>query len=686
MEKTRNFILIAFSVLLVASLIVFGALSGNQSQVNLAVSTATVASVGSEAITIGEVVRQQEASARMFGGQQTPPAESTVKQLIRQRIVRLESERLGLTASDAEVADRVREMFKTDDGKPFDKTLYEQNAIRQAGTVSAFEASIRDSLSEEKLVAFLTSAVTVSEAEILEKYKRQNTKFNLSYVNVNAAEIAQNLKPDEAQLNEYFQKNKKDFYISLPQKKIRYLFFSTAKVGEKLQISDAELKSEYDKLSEDRKQAGVNVQEIVLRVEKPEFEAERIEKANQIVTSLKKGMDAVSEDDFAKAAQGQSERPSTAANGGRVGGLVRPATDPSKQDDPYQRILSMKEGEITDPVKYGTNVYVLRRGKSVPKSFEDMKKEIDISLRNRRAYAANATLAGRAAEELKKSRDVKAVAEKFVGEANSAVADMVRETGYVKPGDDVENLGTSQDFERGIEALGKANDVGEKIPVPGGFAIPLLVDIKQPRDAELAEVKDKVTEAYKVSKAREQLEAAAKAVAEGAGSSSGLAAAASGRNFKVLEAKDFTLGTPLGEGPNATTSEALETAVYALKAGEVTKEPIKIGENYLIVGVNSREDASTEDYAKERDQLAEQMLNESRGRVYSDYLAAVQQKYESSKMITINKEAIAQIDNFNQQNAPSAPPVPPQGIPGGGGQQIPPELLEQLKQQSQQQQ
>ncbi len=685
MEKTRNFILIAFSVLLVASLIVFGALSGNQSQLNLAVSTETAATVGSETITIGEVVRQQEASQRMFGQQQTMPAESTVKQLVKQRLVRLEAERLGLTASDAEVAERVRDMFKADDGKPFDQKLYEQNAIRQAGSVSAFEESIRDGISEEKLVAFITSAVTVSEQEVLKRYQRQNTKFNLSYVNINAAEIAQNLKPGEDELKEYFEKNKKDFYISLPQKKIRYLFFSTSKVGEKLQLSDELLKSEYDKLPEERKRAGVRVQEIVLRIEKPEFEAERLEKANKIIESLKKGSQTVTEEQFADAAKGQSEKPSTAGNGGRVAGLVRAATDPTKQDDPYQRVLNMKEGEITEPVKYGTNYYILRRGASVPKSFEDAKKEIEVSLRNRKAYTANAALAAKAVEELKKSRDVKAVAEKFASEANSSVAEMIRETGYVKPGDEVENLGVSQDFERGIENLEKPNDVGDKIPVPGGFAVPLLVDKKDPRDAEFAEVRDKVTEAFKVAKAREQLEAAAKAIAEGAGSSSGLASAAAGRNFKVLEAKDFTLGTPLGEGPNANTSQALEDAVYALKVGEVTKEPIKIGDNYLVVGVNSREDASMENFAKERDQLADQMLNEARGKVYSEYLAAVNKKYEAAKQIYIDKDAVARIDNFNQQNQPPAPPVPPQGIPGGapGGQQIPPELLEQLKQQSQ---
>ncbi len=683
MEKTRNFLLILFSVILVISMVVFGALSGRQIEQNLAASADTAATVGGETITIGEVVAQQEAASRMMGQQRAMPAESTVKQLIRQRLVRLEAARLGLTASDAEVADRVREIFKPTAGQEFDQKQYEDNAMRQAGSVSAFEESIRDSLSEEKLVAYITSGVSVSEAAVLEKYQRQNTKFNLSYVNVNAADIAQAMNPGEEELKEFFEKNKKDYRISFDQKKIRYIFLSTSKVGETLNITDKELTDEYNKLPEERKRAGVKVQEIVLRVAKPEFDAQVLEKANEIIAGLKKQGATITEDAFAKAAQGQSEKPSSAADGGRVGGLVKPAIDPTKQDDPYQRVLNMKEGEITEPLKYGSNYYILRRAATVPKSFEDAKKEIEVSLRNRKAYAANATLAGKVAEELKKSRNVEAVAAKFAPEVNSSAAEMIRETDYVKPGDQIKDLGASQDFERGIEGLKKANDVGEKIPVPGGFAIPLLLDIKGPRDAEFGEVKDKVTDAYKVTKAREKLESVAKAIVANAGSASALGSAASSQDLKVQESKDFTLGTPLGEGPNATTSEALEAAIYGLKEGEVTKEPVKIGDNYLIVGVDGREEANQDDFAKQRDQLMEEMLNQERGRVYSDYLGSVNKRYEAEKKIKINKDAIARIDNFNQKNQPSTPPEAPQGIPGG--QQLPPELLEQLQKQSQQQ-
>jgi peptidyl-prolyl cis-trans isomerase D len=687
MERTRNFLLILFSVILVASLIVFGALSGNQGPAGIANSSELAATVGSERITVADIYRQQEAGQR-FGQQVPPPAESTVKQIIGQRQIRIEAARLGLTASDAEVARRVREIFKPTDGQPFNQAVYEQNAVRQAGSVTEFESSIRDSISEQKLIAYVTSGVSVSEAEVLKKFQRQNTKFNLSYVNVNSAEIAQNLKPGEDELKEFFEKNKKDYYISLPQKKIKYIYLSTSKVGEYLELTDKELTAEYEKLPEERKRAGLKVQEIVLRVAKPEFDGAVLEKANNIISGIKTGDATVTEEAFAKAAQGQSENPNTAGNGGRVSGLVKPAIDPSKQDDPYQRILNMKEGEVTEPLKFGTNYYILRRGESVAKPFEDAKKEIAAGVRQRRSYAATASLAEKVATELKKSQDVEATAEKFASESNSSAKEMIRTTDFVKPGDEVEFIGNSQDFERGIAGLEKTNDIGDKVPVQGGFAIPMLIDKQDPRDSTFEEAKVKVEEAYKATTAQAKLEETAKAIAENASSASGLSGAASAESFKALESKDFILGSPLGEGPNATTSEALEDAVFALKIGEVTKEPIKIGDKYLIVGVTGREDADTKDFDKERDQLTEQMLTQERGTVYRDFIGSLNKRFESEKKIRIYTEAIAKVDNFNRENLPQNPQPPQQGFPGGipgGQQQIPPELLEQLKQQQQQQ-
>ena len=641
LERTRNFVLLIFAILMVASLVFFYAPTRGPVVSNLATSEDAAAKVNGDTITVGEVYRQKEAFSQMMGGRPYP-AKAVLNSMIGSRIVRQEAERLGLTASDAEVATAIREQYKPQDGRPWDQKQYEQMAISQAGSVSAFEENVRDQLSAEKLRAFITAGITVSEEEVLNDYRRRNTKFDLSYVMVNPAEIAATINPSEQELRDYFEKNKQAYYINAPQKKIKYVFLNTAKVGEKIPLSDEELRAEYEKLPADKKIAGVLGQEIVLRVPRPEQDGQVLEKATNLVTELRKNGPTVSEEAFANTARGQSENPNTANQGGKLPGPVR--ENLNNPTDPYQRLLKMQPGEVSEPINYQGRYFILRRGDAVPKSFEDAKKELEVSLRNRRAYAVTAELAQKVTETLKQNKNVEATAQQFAAEANMSPTEMVRETGYVKPGDDVPNVGVSPQFEEGIAMLVNPQDVGDRIPVQNGFAIPLLVDKKDPRDAEFDEVKAKVTDDAKNAMARERIAAIANDIASGAANVGTLAGAASSKGLKAEESKGFILGSPLGKGTTATTNEALEDAIYGLKQGETTKTPVQIGDTYYIVGVNNREEANMDDFAKQRTTLMEQMAMRKKGEVFSDYIAATRQKLESDGKVTIYKEALSKLD------------------------------------------
>jgi len=646
LEKTRNFVLLVFSIMMVASLVFFYAPTNNTATASLATSEEAAASVKGEKITVGELYRQKEQYSRFSQGRPYP-AKMLLNGLISSRILRVEAARLGLTASDAEVADAIRDQFKTEDGKPFDQSRYELNVTEQYGSVKAFEESVRDELSARKLQAFITSGVTVSEEELLKDFQRKNTKFDLSYVNVNANDLTKTVTPTDQELRDYFEKNKAAYYISVPQKKIKYVFVNTAKIGEKLQIADADLKADYDKLPEDKKKAGVLGQEIVLRIPKPEQDAQILEKANGIVENLRNQGETVSEQAFADAAKGFSENPATALSGGRLKGPVR--ENPGNAEDPYQRLLKMKPGDVTEPISYKGRYFILRRGEDVPKSFEEAKKELEVSLRNRRAYGVAAELAQKISDTLKQNKDVQATAQQFAGQANMSAAEMVRETGYVKPGDNVENIGTSPQFEAGIEPLQNQGDVGEKTPIQNGFAIPMLADKKEPRDAEFDEVKDKIVEIVKLQKARDMVTEVANQIAAGATSAEALAAVAKSHNLTAEEQKTYIIGSPLGQGPSAATSDALEDAIFAMKPGEATKTPIKVGENYYVVAVTKREDANMDDFAKQRSSLLEQTLARKRNEVFGDYLASVRQKFETSGDIKIYNDAIAKLDQSDLQ-------------------------------------
>lgn len=640
LEKTRNFVLLAFSIIMVGSLVFFYTPSSNTSLANLSQSEETVASVAGNKITVGELVRQKENYAQF--SRQSFPSKMILDGLIGSRITRVEAERLGLTASDAEVAAQIREQFKPADGKPFDQAVYEQNVTEQFGNIATYEQSVRDDISSRKLEAFLTAGVTVSEEEVLNDFQRKNTKFDVNYVAVNNSELAKSITPTDAELRDYFEKNKQSYYINSAQKKIKYIFVNTAKIGEKLQIPEADIRAEYDNLPADKKIAGVLGQEIVLRVAKPEFDGQVQSKVAELVQQLRKDGPTVTEEAFATMAKGQSENPASASSGGKLSGPVR--ENPNKPDDPFQQLLRMKPGEVSEPISYQSRYFILRRGDDVAKSYETAKKEIDVSLRNRRAYAVAAELAQKIVDSLKQTKDPMKTAQEFAGQANMSAAEMVKETAFVKPGDEVPNIGISPQFEDGIAPLENVNDVGDKTPIQNGFAVPMLADKKEPRDSEFDEVKAQIVDVVKLEKAQAQVEEIAKKIAAGATSAGSLGAAATANGLTAKDQKNFILGSPLGEGPTAATSEALEDAVYALKSGEVTKTPLKVGDNWYIVGVTKRDEADMTDFSKQRSGLIEQMLAKKRGAIFSDYLAAAKQKMEMAGSIRIYQETLDKID------------------------------------------
>ncbi len=636
LERTRNFVLIIFAVIMVVSLIIFYAPSNTNPQDDLTRSTEAVAKVGSERITVGEMATIMQSRGSQF------PAKFMLNPMISQRIMRIEAKKLGFAASDLELANYIRENFKPEEGKPFEQAKYEQYAASQGGSVAKFEESLRDSISAQKLEAFLTSGVTASEDEVVKDYQRKNTKFDLTYVPVVASDIAQTVTPSDEELKAYFEKNKATFYISQAQKKVKYIFLNTSKVGEKMTLTDADLQTEYQNVPEEKKYKGVEGQEIVLRIPKPEDEAAVMERAAQVIERLKKNGENITAETFSEVAKGFSENPATAGTGGKLPGLVK--EDQTKADDPYQQLVKMQPNTITAPVSYKGRVFILRRGEAIPKTFEDAKKELEVSLRNRRAYTVTAELAKKISADLKETKNIDTTAAKFAGEANMAVKDMIKETGFVKAGDDIAGIGISAQFEQGIAGLENASDVGDQIPVKDGFAIPMLLQKSEPRDATFDEVKDKVTEAVKIEQARGRVEEIAKQLG-GASNATELANLAKSKNVKSKEQKSFILGAPLGEGPSAATSEQLEDAIFKLKNGEVTKTPIKVGDNWYVVGVTSRTEADMNEFAKQRDTLVQAKLQEKRGQVFQDYLASVRQKMEASKEIQVYQEAMAKLES-----------------------------------------
>jgi len=647
LERTRNVLILGFVGLMAVSLVLFFRPNSGSSSVEPAKSTEVLAKVGGDEITVGDFVAQKlnlQNQFSRFGGQISLTKMGfsdprILDGLILKKVTAQEAARLGLGASTAEVKERIARMFSDPSGKflltdasgKLDMSKYRE----RVGDIPAFERGVAEDIAREKLEAFVTAGVRISEDEVREDYKRKNTTFDLTYVIVSADKLAEKLQPSEDELKAYYEKHKTDYNILIPQKKIRYLFVDQDKSGQKVQITDKELRDEYDNLKPEFKQAGLKVQQIVLRVARPDLEETVKEKADGLVAKARGAAGTATEDAFAELAKGNSEDAATAKNGGRLAGLVK--KNPNKLDDPYQKVLDLQPGEVTDPIKYKNAYYVLRRGDAVPKTFEQAKEELKVSLRNRRGYTIAQKLAQRAQDRLKETKDPQKVAQEFAAEANMQPADMVRETPFIKPGDDVPNIGSSQQFEDAIALLNNPNDVGERTGIKNGFAIPMLVEKRDPRIPDFDEVKDRVRQAVKQEKAKAQLEDTAKQLIANAKTPGDLKAAAEKFGLEAKAEAKYKLATPLGE---AGSSSLLDDPLYAAKAGQIINPPIFLNANYLVVGVNKRTEADLAEFAKQRDSLMVSALSERKNQVFEDYLTAVQKRMESEGKIKIYQDVL----------------------------------------------
>jgi peptidyl-prolyl cis-trans isomerase D len=662
LERTRSIIIVGFAVLMAVSLIFFYAPGRNSNVTEPSKNTTVVAKVGREEITVAQVTQRKENYLQMFGGQVSIARlggySSFVDRLVRERVVAQEALRLGLGASDGEVADRIRKQFVDASGVFVGFDRYKERITAGYGDLETYEKGLRDEIAQDKLRAFVTSAIKVSDQEVQEDYKRTHATFSISNVILSADKLAEKIQPSDDELKSYYDQHKADFNIPDVQKKVRYVFVDQAKSGDKLQISDKDLRTDFDQLDPKAKEAGVKVQQIFLRVAHKDLDAQVEQKGKDLIAKIYAASLDTREKVFSDLARGNSEDPATAKNGGY---LTKPyKRNPNKVDGLYDRTLDMKPGDVSDiPIRYAGNWYILRRGEAVPKTFEEAKPEIMASLRNRKGYAVAAQLAARAQTRLKETKDPQKVAQELAAEANMTPAEMVRETPFIVPGDDVPNIGSNQQFDGKIASLNNVNDVGEVANIKGGFAITMLVDKKEPRTPEFDEVKTKVAAAVKQQRAKDQLEQKAREIAGSINSVADLKAAAEKAGFEVATETDYTLGTPLGKGG---TSPAVDEAIYALKAGEVTKTPLKVGGNWIILGVTERKEADLAEFAKQRDQLTQTMLTGKQSQLFEDYISAVQQRMKQEGEIKVNKDVIADLEASEPEVAPAMPrpqfPVP----------------------------
>lgn len=176
-----------------------------------------VASVGGEKITAKELqaaVSREVENYRAMGIDLPKELMDNVKlsalnNLVSQKLMLIEAKHLGIAASDKEVMQEIQRLpyFQDKEKKTFSVELYRQLLAANNLSPAQFEANVRDSLTNQRMVQFLEARIRVTDKEVEREYQVSNETRNLSFVRLTREDAMKKLKVTDAEL-EAFMKSK----------------------------------------------------------------------------------------------------------------------------------------------------------------------------------------------------------------------------------------------------------------------------------------------------------------------------------------------------------------------------------------------------------------------------------------------------------------------------------------------
>src|SRR4029077_16244628 len=348
-----------------------------QSPVSGETSTDTLAKIGDESVTVQDV-RQQLNQIEQRNPNMRPLeslyAQQILKQLVFQKEVEYEAKRLGITVSDQERADRIRQhvptAFNAGSFVGMDRYSAEVQARFQM-TVPAFEELIRQSLLEEKFRKLVTDGISVGPAELQDEFRYKNEKVKLDYALIKPEDLESKISPDEAEIRAAYEKNKSKYQV--PERRVvRYVLGDVNQIRQSLQISDAMLKIQYQaNIQQYQVPNRVHVEHILfMTVGKTDAEVDEIKKrAEDVLNQVKKG------GKFEDLAKKYSEDPGSKEKGGDLGWITQGQTVPEFEKTAF----GLSPGQVPELVKtqYGFHVIkVLEKENAHTKPFEEVKDSL----------------------------------------------------------------------------------------------------------------------------------------------------------------------------------------------------------------------------------------------------------------------------------------------------------------------
>jgi peptidyl-prolyl cis-trans isomerase D len=584
----------------------------------------TVVSVGGLKVSVGEYQRaygrQRQMYQRLYQGRLDENAlrqlgleNQVLDGLVTERLVELETQRLGITVPDEAVARAVATSPDFQDNGRFIGTDEIRRRLELAGmTEEDFEHSLRRQLERASLEGLIGAGVVVSDAEVEREFRRRTEQVKLEYVLVDAARYAAGIQPTPEEVAERFAAKKESYRI--PEKRVvSFVLLDRATLQPQVAVTDRELQLYYqDHREEFRQEEQACASHILVKVKaatggEGHTDAEAQAIARGLVEQLKAGAD------FAALAKKSSEDQGSAANGGDLS-CFGPGRMVPEFDD---AVFALEPGQLSDLVKTTFGYHIIRltsKRAAMVLPLAQVKDRIRATVTDRKTRELGEQKAQAMADALGRGRSLE--------EAAKAQGLTLQKSAPIARGDTPPVLASPTLVARVFEMKpGQAEKEG--FSVPQGAAFISLAEIQPARAPELKDVEERVRKDLVEEAALAQARAVAAAVRTKA-ATLGLEKAAAAEKLVRKETPALTgRGEALGD---LGTGAALEETAFSLPE-KTFSEPVRAASGYAVLRVLERKPFDAAELERQKAQIRAGLRQQKQAALFQAFVVAARDRY-----------------------------------------------------------
>jgi len=554
------------------------------------------------------------------------------QQLVQQQILLAEANKLGIKATDNDVAQYLRTgqagQVLFPNGKFIGKDQYASLiATRFDMSVPQFEEGVKHDIAIRRLESLITAGVTVGDKEARDFYLKNNIKLKFDYAVISSDDIRKQINPSDADLQVFFKKNAARYATAVPEQRIiTYFAFTPNEVpGGVAQPTQQEIQqyftahqSEYS-VPEQSKSRHILIK--VAPGADAKADAGAKAKAEALVKQIQGGAN------FADLAKKNSDDPGSKDTGGELGFAQRGHMVPEFDN----AIFTQKIGD-TKIIKtqFGYHiVQVEERQAARTQQLNDVLPTIQATLIRQKSVAAQENYARALMSEAIKNGLQKTAAAHHL---QVVTTPPVNAQGVIPALPD-----GSQVIARAFDS--KQGDPPQSAQTGEGYAIFQVTGVNAAHAPNFADWKSHIEDDYRSEQVPALLSQKTAELAAKAKSMNDLGKAAKEMGATV-KTSDFVGQN--SQVPDFGAVGRVAPQMFEMNPGTITG-PINAGRTGVVAKLLLKQEPSPDEIAKNLDQTRDQLLDQKRQEAFGVFANTIISEYKKNNRVRVNAKQQAPI-------------------------------------------